>query len=63
MDIYRIDDDLKSLTSVGKVDIRTWYEQGTTFAAVTLFTGAEEILLLDSTNRARIYRFTSQQFR
>lgn len=47
----------------GETDLKKWYETGTRFIQATYLVGQQEITLVDSNKRVRIYNMVSQQCR
>ncbi|KAI0052043.1 hypothetical protein FA95DRAFT_1618925 [Auriscalpium vulgare] len=62
--IYVFDEIFATLHALGPViDLRPWYQPGTVITHACFICGSEEILLIDSSNQARVFSLIMQQFR
>ncbi|TFY70647.1 hypothetical protein EVG20_g2357 [Dentipellis fragilis] len=64
--LYAFDESLRTLQAVAKVDLAPWfkeYSSEVTICHACFISGTEELLLIDSHLRARIYSFVTLQFR
>ncbi|KAA1477854.1 hypothetical protein DENSPDRAFT_625472 [Dentipellis sp. KUC8613] len=64
--LYAFDESLRTLQAVAKVDLAPWFKEYSSEVAIChacFISGTEEILLIDSHLRARIYSFVTLQFR
>jgi hypothetical protein len=62
--LYKIDERSSSLQSFGSpFDLRPWLDPAVTICHASFVCGSEELLLIDSEAKARIFSFTTQMFR
>jgi len=63
--VFVFDETLKTLRAQGRaIDLSPWYSQvDISLLQVAFVCGKEEIVLVDSSNRARLFSFISLQFR
>jgi len=62
--VYSIDKPFSALRPLGSpVELGRWYDQETTIRHALFICGSEELLLVDSNHRARIFSFTTQMIR
>ncbi|KAJ7504160.1 hypothetical protein B0H11DRAFT_1709774, partial [Mycena galericulata] len=61
--LYGFDETFSALQSIDVVNLTRWYASGVSITHACFVAGSQEILVVDSTNMARIYSLVPQQFR